>query len=63
MQTRTSTVIEVVGEQNAQQSAPDGIIHGNSQTGTDFPIHVLTLPGAGANQYHNYGCISDVTIP
>ena len=53
--------IVMIGEQNAQQPT-SGVLLRLTNTGADFPIHMLALPGAGTDQDHNHRRISDEVI-
>ena len=54
-------IIGVIGEYNAHQSTP-GVSPGFPDTRTDFPVHVLPLPGARPNK-HNGGCgVSNILV-
>ena len=52
----------VVREANAQETTP-GVVAGMPQTGTNLPIHMLSLPSTGTNENHGDVGISYVVIP
>ena len=51
----------MLGKQNTQQ-ATSGILLGVPQTGTNLPVHMLSLPGAGAYQHNRDSCVSNEIV-
>ena len=54
-------IVGVIGQQNADEAA-SGVLAGLPNAGADFPVHMLSLPGAGANQHDGHGRIGYVIV-
>jgi len=54
-------MIGLIGQQNAHQAAPR-IRCSVSETRTNLPVNVLTLPSAASYQHHRNGHLSDVVF-